>query len=300
MKYKGYHDICIFLLFGLFTFLLFFPANALAAQDGSGGGGGPAIPLFMDWSLPGNGQKNVGLQPIIQCKYSHNVAQHTVKDRNISLLSLQKKDGAIIPAQIFTADAQIEFDKRQYIYLTPREPLDEFTEYKVVSKQGVQAKNGMATEEDQIFSFTTGSKNSQPMANMVLPQILAEKNQAKQPSAAAENKKQQQISAKSLAEVDKDFGAEVGKMEENQKTEPSDAVKKEDAKDLSPKNDSEDIQKELAQKEIAAQESFQTIDGNSKAENQQPIFSQAIIIAIILSVLVLSMTVSFFWRRHNS
>ncbi|AHV98825.1 hypothetical protein PSAB_19660 [Paenibacillus sabinae T27] len=113
----------------------------------------------MDWSYPRDGETNISINPIIQCKFSHNVAQFEVQKRNKSLFSLRKEDGTEVPIKAFAADVQIEFDKRQYIYLSPINPLEENTKYYVSVQEGVQAKNGMATEKEQQFSFVTGSKN---------------------------------------------------------------------------------------------------------------------------------------------
>ena len=128
-----------------------------AGGTGAGGGGGPAVPLTMDWSFPADGERNVSLTPIIQCKFSHNVAHSTVQRRNKTLVSLTKADSSPVAYQVYQVDAQIEFSKRQYIYILPTGPLEANTTYTVHVEEGVQAKNGMATEEAQSFSFTTGS-----------------------------------------------------------------------------------------------------------------------------------------------
>lgn len=131
--------------------------NGSGSGNGSGGGGGPAVPLYMDWSYPRDGETGISLNPIIQCKFSHNVAHIQVQKRNKTLFSLSKEDGTDVPVRTFTVDAQIEFDKRQYIYLSPNDPLEENTKYIVTVKEGVQAKNGMATDKEHRFSFMTGS-----------------------------------------------------------------------------------------------------------------------------------------------
>ena len=138
-------------------FLLLSLAGPAWGAGGTGGGGGPAVPLTMDWNFPADGERNVSLTPIIQCKFSHNVAHSTVQRRNKTLVSLTKADGSPVAYQVYLVDAQIEFSKRQYIYILPTGPLEANTTYTVHVTEGVQAKNGMATEEAQSFSFTTGS-----------------------------------------------------------------------------------------------------------------------------------------------
>lgn len=135
-----------------------FASSMGGSGDGSGGGGGAGVSLYMDWSYPANGERNVSITPIIQCKYSHNVAQHTVIKRNESKFSLSTADGKEVKIRVYAADVQIEFDKRQYIYIEPSAPLSYDTTYKVVADAGMQSKNGMATEEAQSFSFTTCSE----------------------------------------------------------------------------------------------------------------------------------------------
>lgn len=151
-KIKGRRNI-IFIILLLFVLCT---APAYAVGEGDGGGGGPGVPLYMDWSYPSDGETNVSITPIIQCKYSHNVAQYDVRDRNAKLFSLKNLDGTVVPITIYMADVQLEFDKRQYIYIIPVRPLKNNTSYIVTAEIGVQAKNGMATEEIQTFSFTTG------------------------------------------------------------------------------------------------------------------------------------------------
>jgi|GEM_PF-4792733 len=138
--------------------------HAMAAGEGDGGGGGPAVPLELEWSFPANGETGVSVYPVIQCKFSHNVAHFDVAKRNAGKFTLTRADGAEVEITVYLADAQVEFDKRQYVYLYPKQELEEFTTYLVTAEEGIQAKNGMATEQTKTFSFTTGSKRAVPVA----------------------------------------------------------------------------------------------------------------------------------------
>ncbi len=149
-------------LFFLLLFLIFSAVAFAAPGDGEGGGGGSSVPLRMDWSYPADGENNVSVTPIIQCKFSHNVAHNAVIEKNTALFSLAKLDGTKIDANVYVADIQLEFDKRQYIYMQPVSPLEQNTTYVVTAKKGIQAKNGMVTEKDQSFQFTTGSQKTDP------------------------------------------------------------------------------------------------------------------------------------------
>lgn len=147
-----------------FTFLL--SHMALAIGEGDGGGGGPSVPLVMDWSFPANGETGVSVNTIIQCKFSHNVAHFDVAPRNAGKFTMTKEDGTSVDVEVYQGDAQVEFDKRQYVYLYPKKQLEQYTTYIVTAQEGVQAKNGMATEQIQTFRFITGSSNSVPVAVM--------------------------------------------------------------------------------------------------------------------------------------
>ncbi len=131
-----------------------------AAGDGTGGGGGASIPLYMNWSYPGNGAVNVSVTPVIQCKFTHNVAQYTVVDRNKTRITLADDEGRMVDITVFTADSQIQFDKRQFIYVSPVKALEYGKTYVLTLHEGIQSKNNMATDEDQTISFTTEYKRS--------------------------------------------------------------------------------------------------------------------------------------------
>ncbi len=154
-----------------------YSAGVLAMGEGDGGGAGPSLKLSMQWSYPANGEKNVSVTPIIQCKFSHNVAQSNVLKRNVTLFSLTKLDGTPVAINVYAADAQLEFDKRQHIYVEPIKPLEYNTTYIVKVKAGIQAKNSMATEKDQTFQFTTCGRRIDFNETNVSPMIEEEKNQ---------------------------------------------------------------------------------------------------------------------------
>lgn len=65
----------------------------------------------MDWSYPADGASGVSVTPVIQCKFSHNVAQYNVSDRNKTLITLKKADGTNVDITVFVADAQLQFDQ---------------------------------------------------------------------------------------------------------------------------------------------------------------------------------------------
>ncbi len=161
----------------LLSILLALPASA-ATGDGDGGGGGPALPLYMDWSYPADGASDVPVGTIIQLKFSHNVAHYIIAERNCSLISLWTQDGQQVAATVYVVDSQIEFDRRQYIYIYPTAPLQAHTGYTVRIEEGIQAKNYMTTEDVQTVSFTTGSA-------VYTPALIAPMPDTAQDSSAA-------------------------------------------------------------------------------------------------------------------
>lgn len=169
----------LLVLFSLLIMLISVtPAICAGSGDGTGGGGGASVPLLMDWCYPANGETNVSTTVVIQCKYSHNVAQGNVSERNVKQFSLTKKsDGTKVDIEVYTADAQLEFDKRQYIYIRPISPLENNTTYVLFAKAGIQAKNGMVTAVDQKFEFTTcsayGNFNDSSVESMITKEEAA-------------------------------------------------------------------------------------------------------------------------------
>ncbi len=150
---------------------IFLCPSAFATGDGSGGGGGATIPLYMDWSYPADGASGVSVTPVIQCKFSHNVAQYNVADRNKTLITLKKADGTNVDITVFVADSQVQFDKRQFLYVSPVKPLSYGTKYILTIHEGIQAKNNMATDEEQTVTFTTEYGRSSFNTPLVTPPV---------------------------------------------------------------------------------------------------------------------------------
>ncbi len=154
--------------------IILVPFASFAAGDGTGGGKGAVVPLYMDWSYPADGASGVSVTPVIQCKFSHNVAQYNVRDRNKTLVELTEDGGGKVDINVFMADAQLYFDKRQFIYVSPVKPLKYGTGYTLTLKEGIQAKNNMATDEDQSIHFVTGYGRSDFNAPLVTPPVSTE------------------------------------------------------------------------------------------------------------------------------
>ena len=152
-----YSNRKILLITLLIVIISIFPITSFAAGgDGSGGGGGDSIPLSMADSIPKDGEANVDTNIIIECIFSHNVADANIAEGNTARITLTTASGDHVLADVTVADVQIEVEKRRIIYITPIEPLAENEVYVVTMRKGITARNGMETEEDQTFIFTTG------------------------------------------------------------------------------------------------------------------------------------------------
>lgn len=142
-------------------------AQAWAEGDGSGGGGGAAVPLYIQESFPAQGATGVPQAPgTLWLRYSHNVADPAVSQGNISRISLVDSDGSRVKASVWCYDAQVNFDQRQYIYITVEEELQPETTYSIVAAAGVAARNGIHTTTSvEEIHFTTGGTAKVPPAS---------------------------------------------------------------------------------------------------------------------------------------
>lgn len=130
--------------------------------DGSGGGGGVDVPFEIQASYPANGAAGVSQNPgDMWIRFTHNVADPSVSQHNASLVYLVSEDGSTVSAKSWCFDAQINFDQRQYIYITPQERLKPQTTYTIVVSAGIVARNGIhQTSSTERISFTTGGTAS--------------------------------------------------------------------------------------------------------------------------------------------
>lgn len=171
---KNYRRIKTAVVVLLAVAIALVPITSFAVGDGTGGGKGAVVPLYMDWSYPSDGASGVSVTPVIQCKFSHNVSQYNVRDRNKTLVEMTEDGGGKVDITVFMADAQLQFDKRQFIYVSPVKPLKYGTGYTLTLKEGIQAKNNMATDEDQSIHFVTGYGRSDFNAPLVSPPVSTE------------------------------------------------------------------------------------------------------------------------------
>ena len=78
-------------------------------------------------------------------QFDHNVAERTavnVADANCALISVRSTDGRSVAASAWVKDTQLEFQYRQYIFVTILEDIDPGKTYRIVVAPGITAKNG--------------------------------------------------------------------------------------------------------------------------------------------------------------
>ena len=155
---KNVHKHTILTLI-LTVFLSVMGASFVLAEGGSGSGGGKQTPLTLDSSDPIDGQKDVKLPVEIKLKFSKNVVNTTVRDKNIKGFTLSSADGLVIPIEVIMADDQMEPDKNQDVSIKPLQDLKPGTAYKVTIAPEVQSKSGAALGKESVLNFITAGTN---------------------------------------------------------------------------------------------------------------------------------------------
>ncbi|MBU4437967.1 MAG: Ig-like domain-containing protein [Firmicutes bacterium] len=125
-----------------------------APGNGDGSGGGNTEPLTLVTATPANNATGVTIDAPITLEFSKNVAYATVKDGNIKAVTLWTgKDQ--VPANVTTADDQLQPDLRDFITITPTEVLKEGTVYTVKVDTTLSSKSGAVLTTPVEISFTT-------------------------------------------------------------------------------------------------------------------------------------------------
>lgn len=225
----------------LSTVVLAAPAWA-EAGDGSGGGGGADVPFAIQSSYPANGATGVSQNPgDLWIRFTHNVADPAVSDHNASLVSLVAEDGSVVSATAWCYDAQIDFDQRQYIYITPLEQLKSQTTYSIVASTGIMARNGIhQTTSTERVTFVTGGSVSAEEPSSGTPESSIAPEEAVlpvDPSASSDDalggEESTSPGAEDASKDDSDASGEAGKEDPSQAgaAENDGAEKKDDSAD---------------------------------------------------------------------
>ncbi|WKY48724.1 Ig-like domain-containing protein [Eubacteriaceae bacterium ES3] len=122
--------------------------------SGDGTGGGSGQPLTIVASTPADGATDVAIDDVITLEFSKNVAYLTVRDDNLTAVSIYNGE-TLVPAEVTMADDQLEPDLRNFMTITPSEPLEEATTYTIKVEPIVTSKSGDVLESAVEINFTT-------------------------------------------------------------------------------------------------------------------------------------------------
>nr|WP_320024720.1 Ig-like domain-containing protein [uncultured Acetobacterium sp.] len=137
-----------------------------APGSGDGSGGGSTEPLALVTATPANNASDVPVDSAITLEFSKNIAYATVRDGNIKAVTLWVGADQV-PANVTMADDQLQPDLRNFITVTPTEPLKEGTVYTVKVDPTLVAKSGAVLTTPAEINFTTVAPAS-TSSNMIL------------------------------------------------------------------------------------------------------------------------------------
>ena len=93
-------------------------------------------------------------------RFDHNVAQAEIAEANCAKISLVSSDGTSVAATVWVKDTQLEFQYRQYIFITVNQELDPDQTYSIVIEPGIIAKNGEDIYAGGTLSFGVSGSGS--------------------------------------------------------------------------------------------------------------------------------------------
>jgi hypothetical protein len=101
---------------------------------------------------------------VFYVRFNHNVAEPIVAENNCGLISIVSAGGKHIDSKAWVKDTQLEFQYRQYIFITVTGDMDTTKYYHIKVSPGVTAKNGYTNKEGTslYFSFTTSGPGDEP------------------------------------------------------------------------------------------------------------------------------------------
>lgn len=113
-------------------------------------------PLKLESSNPENGAVDIATDLTeIDLKFSKNVVNMKVAENNKTCIDFVDGDGNSVPFELIMSDDQVDREKRDFLYIKPKEALAEGTTYIVKISKDLTSKSGTALEEALEVSFTT-------------------------------------------------------------------------------------------------------------------------------------------------
>lgn len=138
---------------------------------GDGTGGGTEEPLALVTSTPSANATQVAVDEPIKLEFSKNVAYATVRDANLKAVTLWAGN-ELVKTDVTLADDQLEPDLRNFITITPVEPLKEGTVYTIKVDTTLAAKSGAVLSTPLAVNFTTLTPAAPPTSNYTVWIVL--------------------------------------------------------------------------------------------------------------------------------
>lgn len=128
--------------------------NGSGNGGGGGNGGGQEEFLALESSSIQDGAKDVPTNGVIDLVFTKNVVNISVKDNNITAISLKDQENNPVEVTVEMGDDQIEPDSKNNIRVIPK-GLEPGKNYTLVLGSGMMAKSGATLGTDINLSFTT-------------------------------------------------------------------------------------------------------------------------------------------------
>ena len=118
--------------------------------------------LSLDTSSIEDGAREVSLTPEFNLVFTNNVINSSVRDNNMSAISMIDADGNNVDIEVLMADDQINPEEKRNVSVKVKGQLKEGSEYKLLFSSSFMGKNGSNLAEDLTIGFTTegGSSSS--------------------------------------------------------------------------------------------------------------------------------------------
>lgn len=303
----------------LFILILFSLSIGQSASAEGGTGGGKSEPLVLRSSSINDGATGVSLKPEIVLTFSKNIVNMKVVENNKKCFSLQTEDGVKIPINLFLADDQIEFEKRNDAIITPVDNLTQGTTYFLVISASLTSKSEIATGKETRITFTT--EGAKPEANDGALQEAAPQSEPSTPENKAitksepvvskdsqtfkpenKNKTENKNDASALQKVDEKPAAEQTPSEEGEenvsdKDDPdANQQQDEDSAESEPTMASEIEAAKTVPYEKASAPTFEAAETETQSNNKN---TYKYLFAIIGGVIIASVMIYFYKRKKH-
>lgn len=88
---------------------------------------------------------NIPLNPSFKLQFDKNVVNSLFWENNSKCFSMKSDKNENVPIKVSKIDDTVDFSQRQYIFVTPVNPLQPGTSYHIIVSPNLQAKNGVST-----------------------------------------------------------------------------------------------------------------------------------------------------------